>query len=268
MSTDPGAFAVRCAGMNRHATAVVQVDRHKHFSSPGLSASALQQLESAFRAGSWWRDRWANRRFRAAARDALREAGSLLLVSPGVSFEIPPPFVEMFEPIELVGGAGRPTRPSESPFGREANQAGAMAVDRHRGGCRLRSSTFLRAAHRRNPARPSRRFAGGSRGIGFGCGASVPALVGVAAPCRAVVPGPRGCRHRAAAAAARIARPDHGAVAGGHVLGVSIRQHGQDDGSAGRALGAWRQVVFPCGDGARGDEHPGGMAEPASAAGG
>lgn len=84
-------------------THIVHVDRRRNFSSPTLGAEQVRQLESTFQAVPRWRDRWTNHKFIAAARAVLRAEGSLVLVGPGMSFEIPPPFVEMFEPIEIAG---------------------------------------------------------------------------------------------------------------------------------------------------------------------
>jgi hypothetical protein len=85
---------------------VVCVDKKKKFSSATLPSDALQRLETAFGAGSWWRDRWTAKAFREAARDVLREHGGLVLIGPSVKFEVPPPFSEMFEPIEISTGLG------------------------------------------------------------------------------------------------------------------------------------------------------------------
>lgn len=83
---------------------VVHVDKKKKFSSATLPSDALLRLETAFGAGSWWRDKWTAKAFRAAARDVLREHGGLVLIGPSVKFEVPPPFSEMFEPIEISTG--------------------------------------------------------------------------------------------------------------------------------------------------------------------
>ena len=85
---------------------VVCVDKKKKFSSATLPSDALLRLETAFGAGSWWRDKWTAKAFREAARDVLREHGGLVLIGPSVKFEVPPPFSEMFEPIEISTGLG------------------------------------------------------------------------------------------------------------------------------------------------------------------
>lgn len=85
---------------------VVCVDKKKKFSSATLPSDALLRLETAFGSGSWWRDKWTAKGFRAAARDVLREHGGLVLIGPSVKIEVPPPFSEMFEPIEISTGLG------------------------------------------------------------------------------------------------------------------------------------------------------------------
>lgn len=90
--------------MSKISAHVVHVDKKKSFSSPTLAGETLRRLEAAFRSGSWWRDKWTARAFRAAARDVLREHGGLVLIGPSVKFEVPPPFSEMFEPIEISTG--------------------------------------------------------------------------------------------------------------------------------------------------------------------
>ena len=85
---------------------VVHVDRKKNFSSPTLPDEALRRLEAVYRSVPWWRDRWRAKLFRDAARAALREHGGLTLIGPDVKIDVPPPFSEMFEPIEIGTGLG------------------------------------------------------------------------------------------------------------------------------------------------------------------
>ena len=85
---------------------IVRIDRKKNLSSDTLVPADLQRLESAFRSAPWWRDRWTNRIFRAAALGIARERGGLALIGPGMSFDNPPPFGEFFEPIEIARGLG------------------------------------------------------------------------------------------------------------------------------------------------------------------
>lgn len=95
--------------MSLPVTHVVSIDRRKRAASPTLPPDALQFLEAAYRSAPWWRDRWTCPGFRAAAREVMRKQGGLAILGPGVSFEVPPPFVEMFEPIELGLVVGRNT---------------------------------------------------------------------------------------------------------------------------------------------------------------
>ncbi len=63
-------------------------------------------MEAAFRAGSWWRDRWSSVAFRRACRSVQQSAGSLVLLAHGLPFDMPAPFEELFEPIEIGTGFG------------------------------------------------------------------------------------------------------------------------------------------------------------------
>ena len=92
--------------MTRVNAHVVCVDKKKKFSSATLPSDALLRLETAFGAGSWWRDKWTAKAFHEAARNVLRKHGGLVLIGPSVKFEVPPPFSEMFEPIEISTGLG------------------------------------------------------------------------------------------------------------------------------------------------------------------
>ncbi len=92
--------------VRRPVTHVVRVDRRKGFSSGTLDGPAVERLQSAFGATRWWRDRWAARGFLDAARDVMRQEGGLAILGPGMSFDVPPPFSEMFEPIEIGRGLG------------------------------------------------------------------------------------------------------------------------------------------------------------------
>lgn len=87
----------------------VRVDRRRRLRSETLPADTVQRLESEYRAGHWFLDRWTRRRFRvAAARTMQTEAeGGLVLLGPRFDFEVPPPFTELFEPIPLSSGIGR-----------------------------------------------------------------------------------------------------------------------------------------------------------------
>lgn len=88
--------------MDEPAIHIVRVARNRSFSCDTLPVEYLARLEAAFRAGRWWRDRWADRAFRAEARRVMRECGGLVLLGPGVKFEIPPAFDEFFEAIEIA----------------------------------------------------------------------------------------------------------------------------------------------------------------------
>ncbi|GMU81212.1 MAG: hypothetical protein AMXMBFR47_10830 [Planctomycetota bacterium] len=88
----------------RPAASIVRVDRRGAFSSETLPAAACEALETAFRAGPWWRDRWRRRGFRDAARDLARRSGGLALLGPRLPFQPPSPFGEHFEPIEIGRG--------------------------------------------------------------------------------------------------------------------------------------------------------------------
>jgi hypothetical protein len=85
---------------------IVQIDRDRKFLSPTLSGPALERMASAFRSASRWRDRWKNANFQAAVRDVLHESGGLILFGTEMPFQAPPPFNEMFEPIEIGSGRG------------------------------------------------------------------------------------------------------------------------------------------------------------------
>ena len=84
----------------------VHIDRVHKFSSPTLPGPSLEKLESTFRSASRWRDRWKNVDFQAAVRDSLGEHAGLILIGSEMPFEMPPPFNEMFEPIEIGSGRG------------------------------------------------------------------------------------------------------------------------------------------------------------------
>lgn len=94
------------APMNTGVPHIVRVSRRREFSSSTLPEQARVLHESAFRGARWWRDRWAHRPFRDAARQVLHVYGGLALIGPDVTVEAPSPFVEMFEPIEITGGVG------------------------------------------------------------------------------------------------------------------------------------------------------------------
>jgi len=96
--------------MDRTVAHIVLVDRRRNFTSTTLPPDGAAELESAFRAVPWWRDRWSHSNFRAAARRALARHGGLALLGPGTRLEPPPPFTEMFEPIEVAGGFGAERR--------------------------------------------------------------------------------------------------------------------------------------------------------------
>lgn len=89
--------------MNEPHLHIVRVDRRRVFESATLPAEALLQLQQAFRGTPWWSDGWGHRRFRAAARGVLHAHGSLALIGPGTALNVPPPFAEFFEPIEIAG---------------------------------------------------------------------------------------------------------------------------------------------------------------------
>lgn len=93
--------------MHANATHFVLVDRKSKLSCATLRPADLEHLEQAFHRASWWRDRWRQPVFRAAALNSARSAGAgLVLIGPGAISEIPPAFDEFFEPIELHGGMG------------------------------------------------------------------------------------------------------------------------------------------------------------------
>lgn len=92
--------------MSSSAPHIVRVDRKKNFTSLTLAPEELQRLESAFRTAPWWRDRWSDRAFRTAAKDIVRQKGGLAIIGSGMSFDNPPPFAEVFEPIEIAIGLG------------------------------------------------------------------------------------------------------------------------------------------------------------------
>lgn len=89
--------------MSRRTTHIIRVGREKSFASDTLEPAQLARLEAVFRAVRWWRDRWRERSFRAEARRVMRESGGLAFIGPGVHFEVPPPFDEFFEAIEIAG---------------------------------------------------------------------------------------------------------------------------------------------------------------------
>lgn len=92
--------------MERPFTHVVVVEPRKHFASATLPATTVERLRAAFCASRWWRDAWTSAPFRSAARDVLHEHGSLVLLGPRMPFEVPPPFEEFFEPVEVAVGLG------------------------------------------------------------------------------------------------------------------------------------------------------------------
>lgn len=81
---------------------IVHVGRDKSFTSESLPTEALARLESNFRAGRWWQDRWSDRAFRSEARHVLRQVGGLVLIGPGVRLEERAAFGEFFEAIEIA----------------------------------------------------------------------------------------------------------------------------------------------------------------------
>src|SRR5262245_14075343 len=93
-------------GCGSHMIPIVHIDRRKKFTSSTLPESVVQKLAAAFRASPFWRDAWKRPMFRAAARDTLRENAGLILIGPRVSFDVPAPFNEMFEPIEIGATLG------------------------------------------------------------------------------------------------------------------------------------------------------------------
>ncbi|QDV91041.1 hypothetical protein RAS2_21300 [Phycisphaerae bacterium RAS2] len=95
--------------MSSAAVHFVHVDRCKQFTSPTLGSDALAGLKQAFLTRFWGLDRWANAVFRHAVRDLARDRGGLVLIGPGVPFDMPPPFTEKFEPIEVGRGLGDET---------------------------------------------------------------------------------------------------------------------------------------------------------------
>ncbi len=82
---------------------LVRVDRRRNCESATLAASALRRLEAALQPFPWLSDRWTRPALRAAAFETLRSeaASGLALIGPGMHFQPPPPFVEVFEPIQL-----------------------------------------------------------------------------------------------------------------------------------------------------------------------
>lgn len=90
-------------------THVVHSDRRRRFLSATLPAGALARLETAFRSGPWYLDRWSRRKFRQAAAEVLASEAreGLILLGPRLPFDAPPPFGEFFEPIELGARDGQ-----------------------------------------------------------------------------------------------------------------------------------------------------------------
>lgn len=88
--------------MDQSVTHIVRVARDKSLASETLSADQLGGLASTFRAVRWWRDRWSDRAVRTEARRVMRENGSLVIIGSGVRFDIPQPFDEFFEAIEIA----------------------------------------------------------------------------------------------------------------------------------------------------------------------
>jgi len=82
---------------------IVRVDQKKQFSSESLPTPALNHLASVFKSIPWYRDRWSHNKFRQALLQSLKTdaPGGLILLGPGLRFETPPPFTELFEPIQL-----------------------------------------------------------------------------------------------------------------------------------------------------------------------
>src|SRR5262245_46747349 len=84
----------------------VYINGGHNFAAPSLPGPAVEQLALAFRSASLWRDRWKNTNFQAAVRDILRDHGGLILIGSEMPFQLPPPFNEMFEPVEIGSGRG------------------------------------------------------------------------------------------------------------------------------------------------------------------
>lgn len=82
---------------------VIRLDRRSRYSCETLAPAAVSALESVFRNCRWWIDRWHNRKFRSAALEMLNRGApeGLAIVGPRMSYEIPKPFCEFFEPIEF-----------------------------------------------------------------------------------------------------------------------------------------------------------------------
>jgi|GEM_PF-3168588 len=87
---------------------IVRVGRDRSFTSGTLPVEDLSRLEAPFQAARWWRDRWWDRAFRSEARRIMRERGGLILIGPGIQFDIPDAFDEFFEAIEISSLNMRP----------------------------------------------------------------------------------------------------------------------------------------------------------------
>lgn len=101
---------------------IVLVDRRRRCASEELPAAALDRLEAALGGGVWFGDRFARKTFRAAALETLRREApaGLAIVGPGMHFDVPPPFSEHFEPIQLgVGDAQLKTLSGAAPTRQE-----------------------------------------------------------------------------------------------------------------------------------------------------
>lgn len=90
-------------------THIVRFERRTELSSDTLPPAVVANLEAAYNERPWWRDRWTAARFKSAARDALHAHGSLVVLGPRMQFDVPPPFAEFFEPIEVAVGLGDQT---------------------------------------------------------------------------------------------------------------------------------------------------------------
>jgi len=91
------------AADGRQTPHIVRYDRKRKLTCDTLAPAALRRLGEALSAEPWWSDRWARKSFRAIVLQVIRESApsGLVFIGPGIHIELPPPFGELFEPIEL-----------------------------------------------------------------------------------------------------------------------------------------------------------------------
>lgn len=87
--------------MANAVTHIVRPDGNDVFASATLPPEALDRLRAAFRTGGRWSNPWRNPKLREAARHILAEHGSLAILGGSAAIDVPAPFTEPFDPIEL-----------------------------------------------------------------------------------------------------------------------------------------------------------------------